>query len=86
MADNQRRFGKAFKKLASERSKAEKTYASKTTKRHATASASLRSCFSTLFCKLTHFINSAASTSLKCLTVFTLSSMRNSVQKSSLSK
>ena len=32
-ANNQRTFGKAFKKLTSERSKAEKTHASKTTKR-----------------------------------------------------
>eukprot|EP01045_Picozoa_sp_COSAG04_P038899 COSAG04_NODE_10641_length_761_cov_20.151057_2_plen_85_part_00 len=31
--DNQRRYGKAFKKPASERSKAEKTYAGKTTER-----------------------------------------------------
>ena len=31
--NNQRNFGKAFKKPASERSKAEKKYASKTTKR-----------------------------------------------------
>eukprot|EP01045_Picozoa_sp_COSAG04_P005102 COSAG04_NODE_231_length_19199_cov_263.690209_22_plen_89_part_00 len=47
-------------------------------------SASLRSCFqlSTLNSTLPlHFINSAASTSLKCFTVFTLSSMRNSEQK-----
>ena len=32
-ANNQRNFGKAFKKPASERSKSEKTYAKKTTKR-----------------------------------------------------
>ena len=32
-ADNQRRFGKAFKKPTSQRSSAEKTYASKTTER-----------------------------------------------------
>ena len=33
-ANNQRAFGKAFKKLASERSPTEKTYAKNTTKRH----------------------------------------------------
>jgi len=32
-ANNQRAFGKAFKKLASERSKSEQTYAGKTTER-----------------------------------------------------
>ena len=31
--DNQRRFGKAFKKPTSERSAAEKTYAGRTTRR-----------------------------------------------------
>ena len=33
-AKNQRTYGKAFKKPASERSKSEKTYAKNTTKRH----------------------------------------------------
>ena len=45
----------AFKKPAPERSQSEKTYASKTTKRRATASASLRTCFQTAFHKFRSF-------------------------------